>query len=202
MKLEIRLDSMAHTVSSPQGETGGVIAEAADKVFNIIINPSGKTIDLSEAAKIILSPPGKKENNASETFLNYFPLLPPDQVKTGDTWIIRDTINVKNQTMSRWMPLESKYRFEGIEILNDFDCAKISATITGSLKTVTQSQGTEINTSGTYSGSKTMFFAFKEGFFVKEIISTKMTGTIEVSGQNTTIPVVMDISSTNEFIKP
>ncbi len=202
VRLEISLDSMAHTLETPQGETGGVITEAKDKVFKILISPSGKAIDLSEAAKILLNPPGRRETDVSETFLNYFPLLPPMEVSKGDSWIINDTIDTKNENMSRWMPVESKCKFEGIEKLNDFDCAKIFSRFSGTMKTVTQSQGMDVNTTGRLSGTKTLYFAIKEGFFVREIISSTMRGTVEIPDQNMSIPVVMDINSTNEFVKP
>ena len=44
-------------------------------------------------------------------------------------------------------------------------------------------------------------FAIKEGYYVKESVSTKMTGNLEIPDQNMSFPVVMTVNSTNEIIK-
>jgi hypothetical protein len=64
----------------------------------------------------------------------------------------------------------------------------------------TQSQGMDINTDGTFTGTRILYFAVKEGYFIKETSTTKMTGNIEISNQNMSFPVVMDITSTNEIV--
>ena len=41
LKLEIKIDSMAQNVESPQGSAGGPINDVNGKVFNMIISPAG-----------------------------------------------------------------------------------------------------------------------------------------------------------------
>lgn len=201
LKLEIKIDSLTQKIETPEGTSGGSVNEVKGKVFNMIITPAGKAIDLTEAAKIGYNVEGSGESNLEQSFLNYFPALPAVPVKTGDTWITHDTLISKTQSMSMWMPVESTFKFEGIEKINDITCARISASLTGSRKMNTQTQGMDINTTGTFTGTSILFFAVKEGYFVKETVTTRMTGTIEIRDQNMSFPVVMDITSTNEVVK-
>jgi hypothetical protein len=201
LKLEIKIDSMAQNVEAPQGTAGGPINEVKGKVFNMVISPSGKTVDLTEASKIVYTMEGSGENNMTQTFLNYFPALPSNELTPGDVWISNDTVNSKSPTNSLYMPVESNYKFEGIEKIDGIDCAKVTASLSGTRKMTTQSQGMEIHTSGTYTGTMVLFIALKEGYLMKEAVTTKMTGTIEIPDQNMSFPVVMTIISTNGVVK-
>lgn len=201
LKLEIKIDSMTQNVESPQGSAGGAVNDVKGKVFNMVITPSGKTVDLTEAAKIVYTMEGSGESNLSQAFLNYFPALPANDVKPGDTWVSNDTVNSKSPNNSMYMPVVSNFKYEGIESVDGVDCAKITAALSGTRKMSTQSQGMEINTSGPYTGTQVLFIALKEGYLMKETVKTKMTGTIEIPDQNMSFPVVMDVTSTNGIVK-
>lgn len=201
LTIEVRIDSMAQNIDSPQGTAGGPISDVKDKTFNMVITSAGKIIDLSEASKISISIPGSGESDASLTFTDFFPVLPDMEVKPGDTWTTHDTADIKGETMTRWMPVESNNKFEGIEQYNGFDCAKITADLSGNMKITNEAQGMSINTNGTYTGTRTLLFAVKEGYFIKETIKTKLTGTVEIADQGMSFPLVMDITSTNEMVK-
>lgn len=185
----------------PQGAAGGPINDVKGKVFSMVISPSGKTVDLTEASKVVYTVEGSGESNMTQPFLNYFPALPANEVKSGDTWTSNDTINSKSPTNSIYMPVESIYKFEGVEIIDGVDCARITATLSGTRKMTTQSQGMEIHTSGPFTGTQVLFIALKEGYLMKETVSTKMTGTIEIPDQNMSFPVVMSITSENGLVK-
>lgn len=201
LKLEIKIDSMAQNVESPQGTVGGPINDVKGKLFNIIISPMGKVIDINEAAKITYTIEGGSENNLSQTFSNYFPSLPASEVKPGDTWTTNDTINSKSPSNTLWMSVESIFKFDGIESVNGIDCARISATQSGTRKMTTQSQGMDIHITGPYTGTQILFFAVKEGYLVKESVTSKMTGNIEMPDQGMTFPEVMTINSGKEIAK-
>jgi hypothetical protein len=201
LKLEIKIDSMAQNVESPQGSAGGPINDINGKVFNMIISPAGKAIDLTEASKIVYTIQGSGESSLTESFLNYFPVLPKNGVKPGDTWVFNDTINTKTPTNKIWMPVESNFKFEGIENVDGIECARITATLSGTRKMTTQSQGMEIHTSGPYTGTQVLYFAVKEGYLIREAFNTKMTGIIEIPDQNMSFPVVMNITSSNGVVK-
>jgi len=201
LKLDIKIDSMAHNVESPQGTAGGPISDIKDKSFNMVISHTGKVIDLSEASKIVYTIEGSGENNLTQSFLNYFPVLPAGKLNPGDTWATNDTVNSKSPTNSNWMPVESNFKFEGIENIDGIDCAKISSALSGTRKMITQAQGMEIHTSGPYTGTQLLFIAVKEGYLVKETVTTKMTGNMEIPDQNMSFPVVMTGTATTQVIK-
>ena len=108
---------------------------------------------------------------------------------------------VKDPNNTVWMPVESTFKFDGIENIDGVDCAKLTATLSGSRKMTTRSQGMEIHTSGSFTGTETLVFAIKEGYYVKESVTTKMTGNLEIPDQNMSFPVVMTVNSTNEIVK-
>jgi hypothetical protein len=202
LKLEITIDSLTQNVESPQGTNGGSVNDVKGKVFNMVISPAGKPVDLTEAAKVVYTMEGSGESNLSQTFMTYFPALPKDGVNPGDTWVTNDTIDSKTQSNSLWMPVQANFKFEGIENVDGIDCAKITATLTGTRKMSTQSQGMgDIKTSGPFTGTQTLLFAVKEGYLIKESITSKLTGTIEIPDQNMNFPVVMTITSTHEIVK-
>jgi len=202
LKIEIKIDSMTQNVESPQGTAGGSINDVKGKVFNIVISPAGKAVDISEASKIVYTVEGSGENNLSQAFMAYFPALPKGAVNPGDSWTTNDTIDSKSPSNSLWMPVQANYKFEGIENIDGIDCAKISSTISGTRKMSTQSQGMgDIKTSGPFTGTQTLLFAVKEGYLIKESVTSKLTGTIEIPDQNMNFPVVMTITSTHEIVK-
>jgi hypothetical protein len=201
LKLEIKIDSMVQNVESPQGTAGGPINDVKGKVFSMVISSAGKVADLSEAAKVVYTMEGSGESNMTQAFLNYFPVLPANEVKPGDTWVSIDTIISKSPTNSIFMPVESNFKFEGVENIDGVDCAKITAVLSGTRKMSTQSQGMQINTSGPYTGTQVIFIALKEGYLMKETVTSKMTGTIEIPDQGMSFPVVMTITAENGLVK-
>jgi hypothetical protein len=201
LNLEIKIDTMGQSVESPQGTGGGPVNDVKGKVLNLVISPLGKSVDLTGASKIVFTVEGSGESNLGQSFLDYFPALPKNPVKEGDTWTSNDTIDSKTQTNTIWMPVETSYKFEGIEKIDGVDCAKISATLSGTRKMTTQSQGMEIHTSGPFTGTQTLLFAVNEGYFIKQSVVSKMTGNIDIPDQNMSFPVVMTITSTNEIVK-
>jgi hypothetical protein len=201
LNLEIKIDSMAQSIDSPQGSTGGEITDVKSKVFNMIITPSGKIVDLSGATKIVYTMEWSGESNLEQGFLSFFPTLPKTPVKTGDTWVSNDTIQSKTDNMSLFMPIQSDCKFEGIEKVDGIDCAKISATLSGTRKMVAEPQGMEIHTSGPFTGTQTLYFAINEGYFIRQSIVSKMTGKIEIPDQDMSFPVVMNVTFTNEIVK-
>jgi hypothetical protein len=201
LKLEIKIDSLKQNVESPQGTAGGSVNDVKGKVFNMVISPDGKAVDLSEASKIVYTIEGGGAENLSQSFLTYFPVLPKGEVNPGDTWTTNDTIDTKSTGNSNWMPIQSNYKYEGIETIDGIDCAKITATLSGTRRMSTQSQGMDIKTSGPFTGTSTLFFAIKEGYLVKESVTSKITGKIEIPDQNMIFPVVMTITSTQQIVK-
>jgi hypothetical protein len=198
VKVEVKIDSLYQNVESPQGNYGGSIKDVKGKSFNIIISPAGKLVDNSGGSKIVYKVEGGAETNIGQEFLNFFPSLPVKSIKPGDSWTTSDTINNQAAASKLWMPRETIYKFEGIEKSDGVDCARISATMTGTRKMITQSQGMEIHISGPFTGTETLLFAIKDGYFKKISISTNLNGKMEMPEQGMSFPVKMSIDAVSE----
>jgi hypothetical protein len=201
LKLEIKIDTVAQTVDTPQGAAGGEVADAKGKTFNMVISPDGKTVDISEAASVVFNVPGSGETNATQTFLGFFPIIPSGTINIGDTWVSIDTADFKSPAMSIWMPIKADYKFEGIEFVNGKECAKISAAESGTRKMTTQNQGMSVIIDGPFTGTVVLYFDISEGYYVKATETSRMTGNIEIPDQGMSFPVVMDIITTKEIQK-
>lgn len=200
--IEIKADTLGQSVESPMGTSGGSISAVKDKVFNVTISPDGRETDVSEASKVVYFVEGSGESDLSQTFLEFFPILPLKPVKPGDTWNTVDTIAGKSASMSTTNIMNSNDKLEALEVVDGVECARISSVLSGTMTINTQNQGMDIRMHGTYTGTGTLLFAIKEGYFVKQTSTTKVTGNIEISGaENMTFPLVMDVTSVNEVKK-
>jgi hypothetical protein len=201
LKVEVKVDSISQVVQSPQGTSGGNLDDAKGKVFNMVITPSGKEVDLSEAKKITLEIAGSGQSDMAESFVGFFPVLPENAVKTGATWASSDTLESKNAINAMYMIVRAQNKFEGFEEVNGTNCAKISYVLEGIRNMTNLSQGMEIKTNGSFTGSGVLYFSPAEGYFIRQDIKTTMKGEMEIVGQGMTFPVVIDITSVNEMKK-
>jgi hypothetical protein len=202
LKFQITMDSLSMKVESMQGSSGAKIKDVEGKSFNMIISPLGKVIDASEAAGVKYSVEGQGNSDLSQSFSKMFPDLPEKAVNPGDTWTRNDTITTKTETSNTIQILQSVNKYEGIEKINGVECAKISATVTGTMQTNMQNSGMDIFLSGPLQGTLTYYFAVKEGYFVKQESKSKMNGTIEISGpQSMSFPIIMDTTGIIEAKK-
>lgn len=196
LKLEITIDSMSSKTESMAGSTGGKLKEAEGKSFNMVISPLGKAVDLTEAAKLEFPVEGQGSVKLVNSFSNIFPTLPNKDIKTGDTWEKTDTISTDATGSKSTLIIKSTNKFEGVEKVNGTECAKIVSAITGTMQVNAQNMGMDIFMSGTLQGQGTLFFAVKEGYFVKQDITQKMNGTAEISGpQSMSFPIIIETTS-------
>jgi len=201
LKLEVKIDTMKQQVESPQGSAGGLLNDAMGKSFNMTLSVSGKEIDLSDAEKIPVTTESV-QTNAAQSFLDYFPDLPLNALKPGDTWVSNDTVKTKSGTLSMTSIIRADNKYEGIENIDGFDCAKITSTFTGTREQTAQTMGMDVATSGSLTGTSELFFAVKEGYYIKISSRAKMTGTIEIGGaQNISMPLVADMITVNRLKK-
>ncbi|MCX6335092.1 MAG: hypothetical protein NT092_12465 [Bacteroidia bacterium] len=196
--LEITIDTLAQTVDTPGGLTGGAIKDVLGKSFSMKINPQGKEIDISGAEKITFTTDDGTTSSAAQSFNDFFPDLPEDAIIPGYIWSSTDTVRNKTSVMKQVTVVKSENKFEGFEQLNDTKCAKITYLLSGSWEIKTQSQGMELNIKGPFTGSGVLYFSPEKGYFLKNDIKTRMTGNMEIAEQNVSIPIIMDMSSTTE----
>ncbi len=202
MNLEVKIDTLGQLTDSPNGISGGAAKDAIGKTFNMVLAPSGKEIDISEAKKITYSLEGNGPGDMSESFYDYFPNLPENPISPGYTWTDTDTMNGKTQTMSIFMIIKSENKFEGFEASDGVTCAKIVSVLSGTREVKTSSQGMDFKITGPFTGSGTLLFAPSKGYFLKQDITTKMIGTMEMNAPEVmTFPMVMDMTSVNEVVK-
>jgi hypothetical protein len=196
LKLEIGIDSMSYKSESMGGSIGGKLKEVEGKTFNMIIAPNGKTVDAAGASKVEYTIEGQGNLNLASQFSNIFPTLTDKTIKQGDTWEKNDTITQSTAVSKTTMMIKSANKLEGIETINGSDCAKIVSTITGTMQVNAQNQGMDIFMSGTLQGQSVVWFAFKEGYFMKQEVSQKMNGTAEISGpQSMSFPITIETTS-------
>ncbi len=200
LKISITVDSLIMSIDAAmQGVTNSRVKDIEGKSFNMVISPAGKVVDISEAEKIQYSVQDQGNTNLSQSFRNIFPVLPEKSLNPGETWTSNDTIYGYSSVASNIQELENTYKYEGVEKVNGIECAKITSSVKGNAGTKAQSMGMDVSYGGPLQGQATFYFAIKEGFFVKQEVSTRMNGTMEISGpQSMTFPVTVDTRSTIE----
>jgi hypothetical protein len=100
------------------------------------------------------------------------------------------------------MVVRSENKYEGMEKMDGYECAKITSTLSGTREQTAQTQGMDVATSGTFTGTGELWFAVKEGYFIKNTTRSKLTGNVEISGpQNMTMPLVADMVFVNRLKK-
>ncbi len=202
LRLEITVDTLGQTVDTPMGVTGGAVKEVKGKLFNLIISPQGKEVDISGAESVTYLSEDGITNNLSQSFSNFFPDMPENKVKPGFAWTSNDSITEKSPSMTMKMKIKSENKFDGFENIDGRNLAKITSNLSGTRDMKTQSQGMNILIYGPFKGTLELYFDQDAGYFIKQSMTTTMTGTIEVSTPDSmTFPVVMDISSVTEVVK-
>ncbi len=183
------------------GGSGGAIQDIKGKTFNIIISPEGKVVDISGAASFVYTLEGSGESNMSQTFSDFFPVLPSKAVTTGDTWNSTDSLTTKSAAMTMTTIDNTINKLEGFETVNGIECAKISSQHSGKIVNENSEPGEWIFLSKVHLQVTSEFlFAVKEGYFIKMTSATKVNGNLEMtSPQAMTFPIVLDMKSVNEM---
>ena len=201
IKLEVLIDTMKQVVDTPQGSAGGLMNDAMGKTFAMTLSVSGKEVDLSDAEKIAVNNESI-QTNASQSFLEFFPNLPLNAIKPGDTWVTNDTISTKSGTFSMAATVKADNKYVGMEKVDGFDCAKITSILEGTREQTARTMGMDVATSGKFTGTAELYFAVKEGYYIKSTSNGKMTGTIEIGGaQNISMPLVSDMTTVSRLKK-
>lgn len=198
IKLEFRVDSMYQSVDSPQGKVGGYVPDASGKVFDMVYTPSGKEIDNSGAKAVVVNIEGTGPSNLSQAFNGILPVLPAGQVSPGFSWDYSDTVKFDTETSSLNQIVRSKNTFLGFEDYMGVKCAKISSDLDGIWNMKNQAQGMDMTLKGDFTGTSLFWFAPDKGYFMKETVSMKMKGIIDMPSVGATFPIVMDIINNSE----
>jgi hypothetical protein len=199
LKLEITVDTLGQTTNSPMGGSGGAITDIKGKTCTLIISPEGKVVDISGTEGLVYSIEGSGESNLSQTFSDFFPVLPQKAVTEGDTWNSTDSLTTKTPAMTMKTIDNTINKVEGFETVNGIECAKISTQHSGTITMNVQSQGNDIFIKGPFTGTSEFLFAIKEGYFIKMTSATKVNGNLDMtSPQQMSFPIVLDMKSVNQ----
>lgn len=202
LNLKITIDTLGQSTISPMGESGGAVTELKGREFSVVIAPDGKSIDLSDAEKIAFNMEGSGESNLAQTFVDFFPRLPGNPVRVGDTWNSTDTLRTNSAAMNMKTSVDAVNKLEAIENYGGIECARISADMSGIQDLNVRNQGMDIKMKGPYTGKSEVLFAIRDGYFLKQTATMKMKGTVDISQpEQMSFPVTIDRSSVSEIVK-
>lgn len=192
-QLEITIDSMNASFTTPQGEISPDMSNVNGKSFEMTLSTLGKESDLSgaEAIQYEISPDSTRR--VSLYFQAIFPDLPEKPVKIGDTWTTTDTITDKSDNEEVILEIESVNKLDGFETLEGLKLAKITATVKGTFTGKSKAQGMDITSEGKIEGTDTWYFDYQEGLFIKTISNNKMEGSINIPvPNNPSLPITRE----------
>jgi len=199
LKLEFTVDTIGQTSNSPMGNSGGGVQGIKGKSCILVITPDGKVADMSGPAGLNYGIDGSGETNLSQTLGDFFPRLPENPVKTGDSWNLTDSVLTASPSMTMKTVDNSVNKVEGFETVNGIECAKISIQHTGTMTMTVQNQGMDIFIKGPYTGTSEYLIAVKEGFLVKLTSATKLKGNLEISSMGMEMPIGIEMKGITEM---
>jgi hypothetical protein len=201
IRLEISIDTLDQTIDVMGGISGGPVKEAIGKTFSMTISPEGKEVDLSGAEQVTFVSGNGDNSNVSQYFNDFFPDVPAGPISPGFTWSSSDSSFAKTSSTTIKQLIRSENKFEGFEKVGEINCAKITFVLSGTQEMKTQSQGMDIKMYGPFTGKGELYFAPAEGYFIKQVVSTRLQGTLEMVSEGATFPLVMETNSVNEIQK-
>lgn len=201
LNLEIRIDTLAEIVDTPQGMMGGTVADITGKTFSLALKPTGEIADISAAKNTVYTVPGQGQNNMASAFTDFFPVLPGKKVTAGYNWNSSDTVSTEAGVNTQVTIINSQNKVEGFETVLGIDCAKITSATEGTSVMNNEVQGMKMTTKGAFTGTVVTWFDTATGSLVKTEGNTKMTGQLDMPNEGYSFPVVIDITEISEIKK-
>lgn len=198
--LGITVEVMEMNTSSMQGDFSPDLRQIIGKSFDMILSPLGKEIDLSSAESLTYMGQAG-ENNLKSSFSSIFPDLAEKPVKIGDTWISKDDNMEKSGNLEFHTVIESVHTLEGFEVVNGYECAKISSQSKGTIEGEGEQSGMDMSFEGDVEGKSSWYFAYKKGIFVKMTGESVTDFDIVIISQNMTIPMIQEAKAKIELVK-
>jgi hypothetical protein len=201
-RLELTIDSAASKIVSPQGDFLPNLKDIEGKSFDLSLSRHGKETGALTAPPIEYEVyPGQKQN-AITVFQAFFPDLPTRPVKVGDTWLSVDTVYDNAGAGEMTIILNSHNRFDGFDVINGLRCARIAATVEGTISGSRNEDGVDLVSNLAVTGQEVWHFAYLKGAFVKSVSSGTAEGNVVGSGpREITIPIKREYNITAELIE-
>lgn len=200
-KLNVTIDTMFIEINSPRGKIEADMSNVIGKNFDFIVSSKGKELDYAGAKDLKYALGAQEELSIASNFQTVFPNLPEKPIKVGESWNSIDTLTEESGGGYLRIITHLTNNFEGIETYMGYDCIKIHTTYSGILEGSSETQGIELNTTGTITGNDTWYFAYKEGLFLKMIsegIANSMT--LAKGDEEIEIPSTRDFGMVTELV--
>ena len=200
-QLKVTINTMDMHFASSQGEITPDTSEAVGKSFDMVLSPLGKELELIgvKDLKIDMGPDGIRD--MSSDFQDSFPDLAEKPVRVGDSWTSAVPVTEETSTAVSTLNFNNTYTLEGFENVEGYECAKIAVSVKATYEGTAEQGGMELLSEGEILGKGTIYFAYKEGIYVKMTAEGTADGTITVSAQNLDIPVTREYKSETKLIK-
>jgi hypothetical protein len=192
--LTVTIDSLAASMTVPQGEFSADASQVLGKSFEMALSPLGKELDITGADVIQYSLGSAGTRSVKPDFQTIFPDLGGKPLKVGDTWATTDTADVDESGMKLQIAVDNLNTFEGFEDIDGLRCARIGTVSKGTIKGEGEQQGMK--------GADVWFFAPGPGLLAKLTSDVSMTGTVAVGGpQGMSIPMKQQMKTETILVK-
>jgi len=195
----VTIDSAYIFVLTPQGDLSPDVRSLIGKSFDMSLSRLGKEEDFTGTESIVYTLQGNTRDISLE-FQTLFPNLPGRLIKTGETWITKDTIKTKESGIEVLMTFDNIHTLSGFKTVDGFECVEVSTKSLGKIQGSGQQGGVNISFDGNLEGSEIWYFAYKDGVFVKTTSDGFGAATVTVTGPQAAIIPIGTVTKTRVSI--
>lgn len=201
LQLKVTINAMDMYFATSQGGLTPDTSEAVGKSFSMVLSPLGKELELIgvEEIKIDMGPDGIRD--LTSDFQDAFPDLAETPVRIGDSWTSTVPISQTSTTGESTMIFTNTYTLDGFDDMDGYECARIAVKTKATYEGTINQGGMELLSEGEIEGTGTLYFAYKEGIFIKMTAEGTSEGIVIVSAQGLEIPMAREIKSETKLMK-
>ncbi len=201
-QLMMTIHDVAMKVTAPGTNITPNLSKLPGNSFEMTVTNSGEEIGLMGANELTYSLGDEGEQNMESEFEHFFPDLPVQPLKPGDTWTKNDTVDVSNGGMETLIVTKSENVLVGYELFKGHECAKIMTDYTSSIVSSGIKEGANIYSTVEIEGKETLYFDYKLGVLVLQTSTGSGDGTVSISGQNEmTLPISQTVTNKLELVE-
>lgn len=198
---QVTVSEMSSKFKTPRGEMKAKLDDIIGKSFSLTVSNTGEELEYSEAEALTYDYGSGDIKSLSSDIQAFFPDLPDHPVKVGDSWESEDVVTEKTSAGQLILEFNNYNTFEKLEAINGHDCMKINVEFTGTLEGYGKQDDMELFTTGTLGGTATWYYAYKEGIFVKQVMTgVGETETLIKGPQEMTMPASRTYTMVSELI--
>lgn len=201
--LSITIDGLSVKASSPQGEMEADTEELVGKGFDMTLTKLGVEGGLPDHDTLMYAMGTEGAKSVIPGFGVIFPDLPDGPIKVGDTWPARLEMTEESSDGSVAITIDAVNTLEGLDTIDGFECARITAVLTGTIIGGGTQQGVPWTMETVTDGTGTWYFAYDEGILVSDWTEGTADGNIVIDGPDgqVTLPVTREFNMVTELLK-